>query len=243
MISATEKLIAKKQDIKKGLMQELLTGKRRLPGFTKEWCRLTLKEIGLFKKARGISRSNAQSGSIRAIRYGELYTLHDRYVVTYGSHISTQVASEATLVKRGDILFAASGETKEEIGKCAAIIDQGEIFAGGDIIVFTPSVATDPFFLGTVLNTENVIKQKAEKGQGDAVVHIHIPELEKISISIPSFEEQVAIGKIIFEFDSECLVLYKKLKKLHDIKQGMMSELLTGRIRLKEVKETGELNE
>jgi len=232
LIVSTEKLIAKKKAIKQGLMQELLTGKCRLPGFTKKWVSVTLEELGRFKKGSGISRESANSGRLRAVRYGELYTLHEQYVTSYGTHISENIASGALLVKRGDILFAASGETKEEIGKCAAIVDEGEIYAGGDIIVFSPRIKTDPIFWGSLLNSPYVNKQKSEKGQGDAVVHIHATDLAKIRIVTPPLPEQEEIAKVFFAADKEILKLKTKLQKLKLIKSGMMSELLTGRIRL-----------
>ena len=231
LISSTEKLIAKKKAVKQGLMQELLTGKRRLPGFAKKWISITLEELGRFKKGSGISREAANSGKLRAVRYGELYTLHEQYVKTYGTHISKEVALGALLLKKGDILFAASGETKEDIGKCAAIVDDGEIYAGGDIIVFSPRMKTAPVFLGSLLNLPYVNKQKSEKGQGDAVVHIHPKDLANIRIRIPTMPEQEEISKIIFAADKEIQELNSKLQKLKNIKSGMMSELLTGRIR------------
>ena len=132
----------------------------------------------------------------------------------------------------GDILFAASGETKEEIGVCAAIVDRRDIFAGGDIVVFTPTTEINPIFFGTLLNMPFVQKQKSERGQGDAVVHIHADSLSEIIISMPEKNEQEAIATVIKDFIDEIEQLERKLAKYQQIKQGMMQELLTGRIRL-----------
>jgi type I restriction enzyme S subunit len=232
LISSLQKLIEKKKAIKQGAMQELLTGKKRLPGFDEEWRTYKLGELGSFDKGCGISRAESNTGNFPAVRYGELYTKHTDYVKQYYSCISGDVAQTAKRVTFGDILFAASGETKEEIGVCAAIVDRRDIFAGGDIVVFTPTTEINPIFFGTLLNMPFVQKQKSERGQGDAVVHIHADSLSEIIVSIPEKNEQEAIAAVIKDFNDEIEQLEKKLSKYQQIKQGMMQELLTGRIRL-----------
>lgn len=232
LIFSLQRLIEKKKAIKQGAMQELLTGKKRLPGFSGEWRTCKLGELGSFDKGCGISRAESNTGNFPAVRYGELYTKHTDYVRQYYSCISGDVAQTAKRVTFGDILFAASGETKEEIGVCAAIVDRRDIFAGGDIVVFTPTTEINPIFLGTLLNMPFVQKQKSERGQGDAVVHIHADSLSEIIISMPEKNEQEAIATVIKDFNDEIEQLEKKLAKYQQIKQGMMQELLTGRIRL-----------
>lgn len=232
LIFSLQKLIEKKKSVKQGAMQELLTGKKRLPGFCGEWRTCKLGELGSFDEGCGISRTESNTGDYPAVRYGELYTKHTDYVKQYYSHISDKIAQTAKRVTFGDILFAASGETKEEIGKCAAIVDRQDVFAGGDIVVFTPITAIAPIFLGTLLNMPIVQKQKSERGQGDAVVHIHANSLSEIVVSIPEKNEQEAIAAIVKDFNDEIDQLEKKLAKYQQIKQGMMQELLTGRIRL-----------
>lgn len=232
LINLVEKQIDKKKAIKQGTMQELLTGKRRLPGFSGEWNKCELGSLGFFLKGTGISRNESNSGKLLAVRYGELYTKHQNYVANYFSHISEEVAANAQRVYSGDVLFAASGETKEEIGKCAAIIHETAAYAGGDVLIFRPTAQLDPIFMGTLLNTPDVCKQRAEKGQGDAVVHIHADALSSISIMIPIIEEQQAIAEILIGMDKEIELLERKLEKYRQVKQGMMQQLLTGKIRL-----------
>ena len=216
-------------------MQELLTGKKRLSGFSGEWRTYRLGELGSFDKGCGISRAESNTGNFPAVRYGELYTKHTDYIKQYYSHISSDVAQTAKRVTFGDILFAASGETKEEIGVCAAIVDRRDIFAGGDIVVFTPTTEINPIFFGTLLNMPFVQKQKSERGQGDAVVHIHADSLSEIIVSMPEKNEQEAIAAVIKDFNDEIEQLERKLAKYQQIKQGLMQELLTGRIRLVDV--------
>lgn len=232
LITILEKQISKKAVTKQGAMQELLTGKKRLPGFSGEWTAHRLSDLGAFIKGSGISRAESNTGRIPAVRYGELYTTHQNYVTHFVSHISKEVATKAKQVYKGDILFAASGETKEEIGKCAAIIDDNIVYAGGDILILRPHEPHNPVFMGTLLNTAEVCRQRAEKGQGDAVVHIHADSLGSIKIKIPEIKEQDAIAEILLGMDKEIEMLEMKLEKYRQLKQGMMQQLLTGKIRL-----------
>lgn len=231
LIESLEQLLAKKRQIKQGAMQELLTGKKRLPGFNEPWRSKSIGELGKPLKGRGVSRTDSASGNLPCIRYGEIYTEHDFYVAEYTSWISEEVAAGATQIKRGDLLFAGSGETKEEIGKCVAIVDDRVAYAGGDIVILRTS-SENPVFLGYYLNTPPINRQKASRGQGDAVVHISSAALSEIECVLPKEPEQAAIAQVFREIDQEISIIEAKLSKARQLKQGMMQELLTGRIRL-----------
>jgi len=231
LLDGLDRLIAKKRDLKQAAMQQLLTGQTRLPGFDGEWEVKRLGEIGDFLKGRGITRDQAQSGPIPCIRYGEIYTTHNDYIRKFQSWISAEVAATAICLKCGDILFAGSGETKEEIGKCVAFVDEQEAYAGGDIIILRPR-AVDSLFLGYVLNTTRVNQQKASRGQGDAVVHISAAALADVTLLLPELTEQTAIAAVLSDMDAEIAALKARHDKTLLLKQGMIQELLTGRIRL-----------
>lgn len=231
LIESLEQLIAKKRLIKQGTMQELLTGKRRLPGFSGEWVTKSLGDLGDFLKGSGVRKNEALSGNLPCIRYGEIYTKHSDWIREFQSWISISVAENATRINYGDVLFAASGETKEEIGKSVAYVGQHVAYAGGDIVILRTKVA-NPLFLGYYLNTEPVRQQKSSRGQGDAVVHIGAYSLATIQVVLPSIEEQTAIASILSDLDTELTALESQLEKTRAIKQGMMQSLLTGRIRL-----------
>jgi type I restriction enzyme S subunit len=224
LIESLEQLIAKKRQIKKGTMQELLNPKAG-------WEKVKLGSLGVFLKGSGIKRYESLSGNIPCIRYGEIYTKHKDYIKAFDSWISPEVAATATRIKCGDILFAGSGETKEEIGKCVAFVDDIDAYAGGDIVILRPNNA-NPLFLGCYLNTESVNRQKASKGQGDAVVHIGSNALADIDLIIPPVDEQAVVASVLFDMDAEIGALEAKLKKNRQIKQGMMHNLLTGKIRM-----------
>ena len=94
LLGALEALIAKKQAIKQAAMQQLLTGKTRLPGFSGEWETKRLGEIGGFSKGRGIKREDVSDTGLPCIRYGELYTRYKDYILDPVSRISPSVALE-----------------------------------------------------------------------------------------------------------------------------------------------------
>ena len=212
-------------------MQELLTGKRRLPGFSGEWTKKILSEIGTFIKGKGVKKDDVIPNGHPCIRYGELYTHHNDSIKKIYSYIPDEIAKTSQKIKNGDILFAGSGETAEDIGKCASYLFDNEAYAGGDVIIFSPKEQNSEF-LGYLLNCPMVSRQKARMGQGDAIVHISAKNLSQIEISLPPLPEQTAIATVLSDMDAEISALETRKTKTISLKQGMMQELLTGRIRL-----------
>ena len=193
LINALDALIAKKRAIKQATMQQLLTGKTRLPGFSGAWETKRLGEIGSLVKGRGIKRDDVTDEGVPCIRYGELYTRYKDYILKIESRIPSSVAATSLPIKTGDLLFAGSGETAEEIGRCAAYLGEEQAYAGGDVIVLTPS-GQNSIYLGHLMNSPTVSAQKTRMGQGDAVVHIYINNLAQVQIELPPIDEQRAIA-------------------------------------------------
>lgn len=199
-----------------------------------DWDVKPLADIGNFSKGAGISRAEALSGNIPAIRYGEIYTCHNDYIKSFHSFISQSVAESSVQIFNGDILFAASGETKEEIGKSVAYTENEIAFAGGDIIILhSDTEKFDAKFCGYALNAKCVIKQKAQRGQGDAVVHIVPRDLATILFAFPPKSEQTRIATALSNIDALISELGRLIEKKRAIKQGAMQQLLTGEKRLK----------
>jgi|LFRM01.1.fsa_nt_gb type I restriction enzyme S subunit len=196
-----------------------------------DWDVLQIGQLGSFSKGQGIRKDESKSGQLPCVRYGELYTLHNDYIKKFGSFISEEVAKTSKRLKQGDILFAGSGETKEEIGKCAAFIYEIEAYVGGDVIILSPKHGNSLFY-GYLFNFPVVARQKANKGQGDAVVHISASSLSSIKVPIPSLSEQQAIATALSDIDGLINSLQKLIDKKKKIKQGTMQELLTGKRRL-----------
>lgn len=231
LLDGLDELIDKKRALKQAAMQQLLTGATRLPGFEGEWEVKRLGEIGTFLKGSGVTREESRSGPLACVRYGEIYTTHHDYMRTFCSWISEKVAATATRLEQGDLLFAGSGETKEEIGKCVAFLHSIEAYAGGDIVILRQHCA-DALFLGYALNAAEVNGQKASRGQGDAVVHISSNALAQVRLALPAVDEQTAIATVLSDMDAEIEALEQRRAKTADLKYAMMQELLTGRTRL-----------
>ena len=231
LLAALETLIAKKRAIKQAAMQQLLTGKSRLPGFNGAWETKRLEDLGSFSKGRGIKREDVSDTGLPCIRYGELYTRYKDYILNPVSRIPPAVALEALPIRKGDLLFAGSGETAEEIGICAAYLGEEPAYAGGDVITLTPS-GQNSIYLGHLMNYPTVATQKARMGQGDAVVHISAGNLAQVKIELPPLTEQTAIANVLSDMDAEIAALERRRDKTRTVKQGMMQQLLTGQVRL-----------
>lgn len=196
-----------------------------------DWEVVALGDLGHFLKGAGIRRDQSSSGDIPCVRYGELYTFHQEVIANYQSFISPCIASGSTKILRGDILFAASGETKTEIGKCSAFVDEFEAYAGGDIVILRQSAAS-PIFMGYVLNSPSVVRQKSAKGQGDAVVHISSSALSTVQIPLPPLAEQEAIAGALSDADGAIRAVERALAKQRAVKQAALHALLTPTTRL-----------
>ena len=230
-IGALDQIIAKKRDLKQAAMQQLLTSQTRLPGFQDEWEVKKLGDVGVFSKGRGIKKDEVVADGLPCVRYGEIYTHHNDYLKAFNSFITPATAKQSQRIQKGDLLFAGSGETAEEIGKCIAFLGDEEAYAGGDIVIFRP-VDQDSKFLGYLMNQSNAAKQKARMGQGDAVVHISASNLARLELHLPAQREQTAIAEVLSDMDAELAALEQRRDKTRALKQGMMQELLTGRTRL-----------
>jgi type I restriction enzyme S subunit len=125
-----------------------------------EWRVTSLGLLGTFSKGQGVRKCEADSGDLPCVRYGEIYTHHNDIVRAYNSRISRSVASTSRRLTKGDILFAGSGETKEEIGKAVAYVGDDEAYAGGDIVILSPQSACSEF-LGYLLNAPFAVRQRS----------------------------------------------------------------------------------
>lgn len=231
-IETVEALIANARTQKRALMQSLLTGKHRLPGFNGEWRSVCLGEIGKLRKGKGIQRDQVRAKGLPCIRYGEIYTQHHEQVRHFNSFIDAETAADSVPISAGDILFTCSGETAEEIGKCVAYLGSERAYAGGDIIILSP--ATDnAAFLSYVLNDTEVTEQKRRFGQGNSVVHISAANLARLTFTLPDRAEQDAIANVLVDATGHIGGLEIELATLAQEKSALMQQLLTGKRRVK----------
>jgi type I restriction enzyme S subunit len=235
-IAALEKLITKKQNMKKGVMQELLTGRRRLPGFNREWHHVYLKDISEVIKGSGLSKAKiSQNGKHQCILYGELFTKYD---VMIRSVFSRTDHEEGIKSISGDVLIPGSTTTTGiDLARASSLPYDG-VLLGGDINIIRPDkTKINSLFLAYYLS--HIAREEiARLSKGVTVYHIHGKDLQELPLFIPeSVKDQGEIANVLNRIDLEIESLHLKLNKLQNVKLGMMQELLTGRIRLVEENE------
>jgi type I restriction enzyme S subunit len=230
-IASLERLIAKKRAIKQGAMQELLTGKRRLPGFTGEWVEKKINGLGIFISGNGfpIAFQGEHIGlpfyKVSDFNNGGNETTMDKA----NNYITNNVADllNCNIIPRNSIIFAKIGaaiflERKRMVLHDCYIDNNMMAFLADDNKVFAE-------YIFCLLQTIKF---------GDLITATALPSLSSKAIGEvarlfpPTIPEQSAIASILSDMDTEIEALTAKLNKAKLIKQGMMQELLTGRIRL-----------
>jgi len=238
LIAAMEKLIAKKRAIKQGAMQELLTGKRRLSGFSGKWVEKGMEEV-IERFATGLNpRQNfvLNSGglnyyvTIKNFFDGTLYLDNECDKI---DDIALDLINARSDLKKDDILFSSIGR----VGDAYLITETPHNWnINESVFALRPNKAfVAPKFLFYILKSEPIQQSLSNNSTGSTLMSIKMGHLKTITFSMPqTIAEQTAIASILSDMDAEIDALTKKLNKIKQIKQGMMSELLTGRIRLAE---------
>ena len=234
LIIALQKLIAKKKAIKQGVMQELLTGKRRLPGFSGNWQESVLSDICLVLNGdRGIhypTDSEFVKTGIPFINAGHLHkgTVDFSYM-NYISEQKYEVIGGAK-IKKGDILICLRGS----LGKYALCDFDGGAPASSLAILRSNEKYLLIQYLFQILGFSNFKRMILEENNGSSQPNLSAESIKKFIFLRPDIKEQKAIAQVLSDMDNEIQQLEKKLDKYQQMKQGMMQELLTGHIRLVE---------
>ena len=231
LLNALEALIAKKRAIKQATMQQLLTGKTRLPGFSGEWETKQLGGIASFFKGSGLSKADLSlDGKRRCIHYGELFT-------TYGECISevlhgTDRSGTFFPSLANDVLMPGSDVTPNGLAT-ASCLSIPDVILGGDILVIrVPVDILNGIFLAYAIKLNR--NQVMQLVSGTTVFHLYGRDMANFSFAMPSIQEQNAIVDIFSDMDAEITALEQRRDKTRAIKQGMMQQLLTGWVRLSE---------
>lgn len=229
-IAALEKLIAKKRNIKKGTMQELLTRKRRLPGFSKEWAE---KAIGTFATVvSGGTPSTFHSqywgGSIPWMSSGELNLKRVHYVEGRITSAGLENSS-TTMLPPYSVLIGLAGQGKT---RGTVAMNYFELCTNQSIAAIFPSphVYSSEYLYQNLDSRYDELRELSTGDGGRGGLNLTI--IRNLTIPFPELTEQTAIAEILSDMDAEIDALTAKLIKVRNIKQGMMQELLTGRIRL-----------
>jgi len=217
-----DELIAKKRDIKQAAMQELLTGNRRLPGFEGDWGVKRLGEICEIGMGRTPSRLDERMWG-QGHPWLSIADLQRKVVSESKEQVTEAAAALMTIVSKGTLLMSF----KLSIGRlCFAGCD---LFTNEAICSFNRLTANADYLYYALGRTDfSLYGKQAVKGYT-----LNKESLNLVEVKLPSKDEQIAIAAILSDMDTELAALETRLKKAHDLKQGMMQELLTGRIRLR----------
>ena len=180
------------------------------------WERKNLGDIALdMYRGFGIRRDQVAEDGVPCVRYGEIYTTYNVSFDTCISHTKEEFISSPKYFENGDLLFAITGESVEDIGKTIAYLGNERCLLGGDIICMKHE--QNPKFLAYALSTTDAIKQKGMGKTKLKVVHTNAPALKTISIPIPPLSVQQAIV-------SHLDILSEKLKTVEEKQKAVMTE-------------------
>ena len=177
------------------------SGFQWLGNVPEHWDIVQLGRIGVFFKGSGGTKEDEVPSGIPCVRYGDIYTTHKHFISKTRSYITPAKAVNYTRIQRGDILFPASGETIEEIGKSAVNIMDAPVYCGGDLIIFRPTTPIDPRFAGYTLDAPSSQDQKSRMGRGVSIMHVYSNQLKYLWLALPPLDEQTAIVRYLDDAD------------------------------------------
>jgi type I restriction enzyme, S subunit len=222
LLSALDRLITKKRDLKQATMQQLLTGKTRLPGFNGEWELKPFGDVVLLRRDRvDPRRSKLQEFCV------ELEHISSGSGVLIGNTTINEQSSIKSVFSPGNVLF---GKLRSYLRKYWLADTFG--VCSTEIWVFVPKdnlITTE--FLFQIVKTDKFVEESGNS------YGTHMPRSDWKVVSLyqfplPPLPEQTAIASILSDMDTEIATLEQRRHKTRDLKQAMMQELLTGRIRL-----------
>ena len=226
LISALTKKIEKKKAIKQGLMQQLLTGKKRLPGFGGVWDVVQLKRIISEFIVPMRDKPTALTGPIPWCRIEDFDGKYlKKSLSNQGVDLNTVSKMNLKIFPVNTLLVSCSAN----LGRCAIV--KQKLVTNQTFIGLVPSDRIDVEFLYYKMSRED--KNLNNMATGTTISYLSREQFENYEILIPSSKaEQTAIANILSDCDSEIAALEEKRDKYKEIKQGMMQQLLTGKIRL-----------
>ena len=170
----------------------------------------TLGEIAVdIYRGAGITRDQVTAEGTPCVRYGEIYTTYGVWFDKCVSHTDESKLLSKKYFEHGDILFAITGESVDDIAKCCAYIGHEKCLAGGDIVVLKHN--QDPKYLSYVLATTDARQQKSKGKVKSKVVHSSVPAIREIKVPIPPIEIQREIVRILDDYTENIVELQNQL--------------------------------
>ena len=229
LLGAQEALLAKKRDLKAAAMQQLLTGETRLPGFTGEWEVVTMRQVLTQNATYGIvTAGNFVQNGVKMLRGGDIADGRintDLPMVT----LEKSIEYHRTSLAENDVVIALVGYPGAS-AKIPKELSGSNISRAVGLLRTNSKVSAD--FLVCFLNSPDGRRMVLAPSAGSAQQVVNLAALNKLQFSLPPLPEQTAIAAVLSDMDAEIAALEAQRDKTRALKQGMMQELLTGRIRL-----------
>lgn len=223
-IATAERLMQAKQQQNRDVIRRLMTQSNE---------RVMLGSFGTLEKGRGLAKAELTDAGIPCLRYAEIYTRYSDTTYSLVSRTSEAGARAGRDLRCGDIVFAASGETAEEIGKAVAYLGSERAVVGGDTVVLTGHGQVAGYLV-RLLNSPDLVRQKTAFGKGHSVVHIHASDLARLMVSLPPLPEQQRLAEAFEAIENGIGGLQAIAERLRQQKRGLMQLLLTGKLRVPE---------
>jgi type I restriction enzyme S subunit len=201
----------------------------------KGWQEVRLGNIGSFRKGYGGSRSDdVEINGVACIRYGDIYRSGVLFLAEPLTRITEESSGSYARVYKDEMLFALSGETKEEIGQAIVNAINEDVWTSGDAAIFKASESIMPRFLAFVLRCPYIVQQRASMAKGDIIVHISTNALRRLRLLVPPIDEQVQISDDLSNKSAmiERAIQIEKgsIDLLHEYRTRLISDVVTGKM-------------
>ena len=250
-IHAKQKLITLLEEQKQALIHRAVTrgldpnvrlkssGVPWLGDVPEHWDVRRLGQIGRLSKGNGGTKEDEVSLGVPCVRYGDLYTTHTYFILKSRSFVSMAKAEDYTPITFGDVLFAASGETIDEIGKSAVNLMQSEACCGGDVILFRSERQVEARYMGYATDCRPAAAQKATMGRGITVKHVYGDQLKYLTLALPPLPEQAAIVRYLDEaaadIDDTVNRTRRQIELLSEYRTRLIADVVTGKLDVRSV--------
>lgn len=250
-----ERLVALLREQRRAVIEQAVTGKidvrtgKPYPAYKPSgvawlgdipahWAVSRLAQLGRFFKGGGGTKDDEAKEGVPCVRYGDLYTTHQFFVRHTRAFVSEAQAAAYTPLEFGDLLFAASGETLDEIGKSAVNLLRGRACCGGDVIIFRSQGSLDARYLGYAADCPSAVHQKATMGRGITVMHIYAAQLKRLALPVPPLAEQFAIADFLDGLRASIGRAIgraeRQIELLEEYRTRLTSDVVTGKLDVRE---------
>ncbi|MEK7352782.1 MAG: restriction endonuclease subunit S [Nitrospirota bacterium] len=234
LLGALEQLIAKKRDLKQATMQQLLTGKTRLPGFRGKWAIRNMAKHASLKARIGWQALTTEeylgSGTYYLVTGTDFIGGRVNWLTCHFVDEWRYAQDHNIQLRDGDVLLTKDG-TIGKVGYVESLHGSATLNSG--VFVIRPlEMAFVPLFLFYVLTSRVFDEFLSKITAGSTITHLYQKDFVTFEFLAPEINEQTAIAEVLSDMDAELAALEQRRNKTNALKQGMMQELLTGRIRL-----------